>query len=353
MIIKDNFTKKHYNIHICSNMEKTLFMIKYMEQYIQNSNIKTHTIGVDFEFNRVNNKRRIALCQINMEIKDNNMAYIFMFYPPDIIKRSNLTKSNIFTRLLTCTNIIKILHGGESLDIPYLFSEVFETNEEIDNFCKNMFDTKTMCEYYNISNNLINNKCKIYELLHQMDVIDMKKYNELIENDKKMGNIWEINIDTKNMSQRVTMYCLYDVLYLPALLNAFPKNNIYRYILPSINNYNLILRHNSSDNISYHDIIFKNISKYNMNTIILNNIKYTYQDIYISIYYLLSSDNYYFYLFQINYLKKFFEIIIKNFLYQQLNIKHTNYNDMLNIKKYKYLMIFQSKLIKDINSYIK
>ena len=342
MIINDRFTKKKYTIHICNNNTSTKFMINYMEEYIKNAKINSYIIGIDFEFNRVNNMRRIALCQINMEIKDANEAYIFMFYPPDLIKCCNIfTKSNIFLKLLTCTKIIKILHGSESLDIPYLFSEVLESKKDINNFCKNMFDTKTMCEYYNTSNNLINNKCKIYELLYQMNVIDRIKYDELIDNDKKMGNIWEIKIDTTNMNNRVILYCLYDVLYLPSLLASFPQNNIYNNILPSINNYNLILRHNDIN------IPFNIVSKYNMNTINLANMNYSFQDIYISVYYLLSSNNYYFNLFQINYLKKFFEIIIKNILFQKLNSKYKN---IIVKDSNKNFMFFYFKLKKDIKN---
>ena len=84
-----------------------------------------------------------------------------------------------------------------------------------------------------------------------------------------------------------------------------------------------------------------------MNTINLANMNYSFQDIYISVYYLLSSNNYYFNLFQINYLKKFFEIIIKNILFQKLNSKYKN---IIVKDSNKNFMFFYFKLKKDIKN---
>ena len=35
-------------------------------------------IGIDFEFNNINNKREIALCQMNMETERKRLFYIFI-----------------------------------------------------------------------------------------------------------------------------------------------------------------------------------------------------------------------------------------------------------------------------------
>ena len=199
-----------YNIHICTTDKNKKFMIKYITKFL--SIEEKRYVGIDFEFNRVNNIRRVALCQLNLEIKSLNEHYIFLFYPPDITKISN-----IFLELLVSTDIVKILHGGESLDVPYLFSEVLINRIDRDNFLINLFDTKYMCEYYNVSNKLTENKCRIYELLRQMNVISKDKLEMLNNNDKKMGNIWEIELTVSKLSDRVIVYCLYDVIYLPLL----------------------------------------------------------------------------------------------------------------------------------------
>ena len=336
MIIKEN--NKQYIIHICNNLKNINFMINWINEYLHSK--KKRFVGIDFEFNRVNDKRQIALCQLNMETKNNNIAYIFIFYPPDI-------PSNIFIKLLTDTSIIKILHGGESLDVPYLFTEVLVNETDKYNFSSNLYDTRYMCEYFNIQNSLMTNRCKIYDLLLQMKVINIKKYNELEENDKLMGNIWEINLSINKLSERAIIYCLYDVLYLPSLFESFPQTSVYLKLLPEISNYNNFNRHNSNINKIYNIIS-------NYNTLFYNN--YSYNDIYTSVYIWLECYNEFRFLFYINYFKKFYEILIKNIVYSKLSpqYKKNIYPNVINdnILKKPILIQFQSLLLKHINQMI-
>jgi hypothetical protein len=48
-----------------------------------------------------------------------------------------------------------------------------------------------------------------------------------MENDKLMGNIWDINIDINKdtfiKNKELIKYCIYDVVYLPQLFNKFKK----------------------------------------------------------------------------------------------------------------------------------
>ena len=112
-------------------------MIEYFDSY--NKLDKERFIGIDFEFNRSldNTMREIALFQINLETND-DIAYIYMFYPPDL----NDNQVKILKSLLLNSDIKKIIHGGESLDIPYLFNNLFKSNDEQILFCKNIFDIK-------------------------------------------------------------------------------------------------------------------------------------------------------------------------------------------------------------------
>lgn len=298
-----------YNIIVCNTNSNILFMIQYIKNYLKITHKKY--IGIDFEFNRENNKRVIALCQINFEVYNDNTPYIFLFYPPDIQKQNK----NILIELFTSKNTIKILHGSESLDIPYLFNDVLINIKDKNDFLVNFFDTKYMCEYYNISNNLIKNKCKIYELLYQMNVITKKKLNMLNTNDKNMGNIWEINIKINNLSKNVILYSLYDVIYLPQLFKKFPKNYIYRKLLPSINNFNLIYKISLINTLAN---ISTNIAKYNTNYYYIDQNKYSFNEIYTIVYYWLDSDKFFNNIFQLNYFKKSYEIFIKDTLYTKL-----------------------------------
>ncbi len=300
-------------IYICKDEKLNSFLEEYILNFIKSSSNKI--IGIDFEFNRINDKREIALCQINFYINDNNND-IFLFYPPYI-------KKNIFVKLLT-SDIIKILHGSESLDIPYLLDNILSIDDR-QAFFKNLFDTRYMCEYYNAENN-IDGKCKIYDLLLHMKVINKSKYDDLMKNDQLMGNIWNINIDVKNMSKELINYCVYDVEFLPELYNKFPKNKIYQKIIQEIACINFSLRY---DNIL--DKLFTNISKYNLiqhPSFNFNNKLLTYNEIYIMVFgYLLTFDIFN-NLYKINYFKKFIEVVIKNLLFNMLdsNIKLFHFN---------------------------
>lgn len=291
-------------IYICKESKMDRFLEKYILEYIENKGDKI--IGIDFEFNRVNNIRQIALCQINFTI--NSKSDIFLFYPPNI-------DINIFRKLLISDNIIKILHGSESLDIPYLYDNII-TEEFRKDFCKNFFDTRYMCEYYNAINKIVNGKCKIYDLLLQMKVITQKRYDDLMKNDKMMGNIWDIFIDVRKLSNELAKYSIYDVLYLPQLYKAFPKTDVYKYIIPNIANLNFDLRYEKKL-----DILFTNISQYNLNKFRFNDLflDLTFNEIYIVIFGYLLTNDIFDNLYKINYFRKFIEFIVKNILYNLLN----------------------------------
>lgn len=298
-------------IIICKNKELDLKLEKFIQFFIEKNN-KNKIIGIDFEFNRVNNKRVIALCQINFMI-NNDDSDIFLFYPPNINIR-------LFEKLLISPNITKVLHGAESLDIPYLFDNVIR-KENIPKFCENLFDTRYLCEYYNIENNT-GGRCRIYELMKQMGAITTKQYDDMIINDRKLGHIWEIHVDVRNMNNpRLVKYCVDDVEYLPHLYNKFPKNNIYMKIIPAMTQYNYLVRYTESL-----DKMFANISQYNTKRDDIYNMSYN--DIYNIVMIWLNSNNIYYILYNINYFKKIMDVIVKNIVYNILDndIKMMDYD---------------------------
>ncbi len=307
-------------IIICKNNKLNRYLEKYINDFIKINN-NSKIVGIDFEFNRVKDKREIALCQINFTIDNIDKSDVFLFYPPYIDK-------NIFRKLLTSDNIIKILHGSESLDIPYLYTHILnESDREL--FSNNLFDTRYMCEYYNIDNN-INGKCKIYDLLLALKVIDKKKYNELYENDKLIGNIWNVFIDVKKLSKEVAKYSAYDVIYLPDLYKVFMnigKTNIYNKIIPDISCVSFNLRYNNKINE-----ISEILSKYNLNKINFYENNMTYNDLYIIIFeWIKINDNVINNLYNINYFKKIIELFVKNIIYNKINN-----NNILEIKNFNF-----------------
>jgi hypothetical protein len=171
-----------------------------------------------------------------------------------------------------------------------------------------------MCEYYNIKNNNIS-RCRIYDLLLNMKVITKNKYDELMKNDKLIGNIWEVNINVKNMSKKVIKYCAYDVIYLPDLYRKFPIDEIYQNILQDLSCVAFNLRYNNKL-----DKFSEELNKYNNNDYYNNH----FNDIYIMVLeYLKLEYNYIYILYNINYFKKIIELMIKNMVYHNIdkNIK--------------------------------
>lgn len=345
----------NYNIILGDRNENLNKMIMYFKTFMKIKDKKS--VGIDFEFNRVNNERQIALFQINLE--SNNMKTIFMFYPPDL----NKEQLKVLKQLLYNEEII--IHGGESLDIPYLFSEIFIKKKNIIKFLKNVKDTKFLCESYNNENNLKDYKCKIYFLLKQMKVIDEKQFNFLLKNEDDMGPIYNIFIDVKNMKKELIYYSAFDVLYLPRLIESFPKNDYYNYILPEITNIIIYAKQLNfiEDNLSLLNkfnnffILIKKKSEYK---------QYIFNDIYKSIVNNLEYENIN-NLLSSNYFKKFFQMFFKfvvyiyitnNFEYyinkeEKKNIKLKNISKYINIfsefkKGYMYLINLNNYITKDM-----
>ena len=172
-------------------------------------NDKPFYLGIDFEFNKVNNMRTVALIQLNYMDE-----FIIMFDPSKINNKLKLKLKNIFFN----TNCLKILHGAESLDIKYLFDKFFDNRIEKEKFTNNFYDTKFICEYLNIRDNIKNKKCKIYLLILKFGLINEHIYKKLIDNEEKMGPIYNIIIDVNNMSKELINYTLFDVFYLNTLI---------------------------------------------------------------------------------------------------------------------------------------
>ena len=313
-------------IIICNNEKNNKLLEKYIIDFISFNGNKL--FGIDFEFNRENvsngSMRKIALCQINF-IK-NKKSDIYLFYPPNI-------KKELFSKLLLC-DCYKIFHGGESLDLPYLFNNIID-KEDRNKFCNKLVDTRYLCEYYNSNFQNSNIKCKIYDLLLGMKVINKNKYDELMKNDKMMGNIWDIDIDINKDSfiknKELIKYCIYDVVYLPQLFNKFKQ------LLP-MNIINIIIDLGCKTFIMRYedklDLLYTSISKYNLT----KYYDYNYNDVYIAVFEWIMTDDILYNLYQINYFKKYIEINIKCLLYENLNNNININNDfMLNDLIIKYI----------------
>jgi hypothetical protein len=231
-------SKTYYILKVDSDIN-----IKHMNNIIKKFNLSSkdisnkHYLGIDYEFNKVSKTdREVALMQINLE-NDSDDGYIFVLYPPELSKENN----QILLDLLTNNKILKILHGSESLDIPYLFNQLLITKENIDNFCQGFYDTKYLCDYLHLESG-VKGKCSIYNLLVDSKIITEKKIIELEKIEQKTGPIYLVEIKIHNMSDDILKYAFYDVIFLPELLKKFlSKSFVYTHVIPNIscliNNY--------------------------------------------------------------------------------------------------------------------
>ena len=226
-----NLNNKIYQILVIDNIEAEKYMFNIV------NNFHDGYLGIDLEFNHVSKQKiDVALMQLNLE-DESNIGYIFLLNPAEL---SDINYNNLIN-LLTRKNIIKILHGAESLDIPYLFNQLLITKENINNFCNNFYDTRYLCEYYKTlhpptDENPNKISCGIYNLLVLLKIITPEKLIELEEIEEKMGPIWLIKINVNHLGPSLLKYSLYDVIFLPELLKKFLNYNdiYYTNIIPEL-----------------------------------------------------------------------------------------------------------------------
>lgn len=349
-------SKTYYILKVDSSTNANYMCDIIKEFNLSSTNtLNKHYLGIDFEFNKVSKgDREVALMQINLE-NDSSIGYIFVLYPPELSKVNNL----ILIDLVTNTKIIKILHGAESLDVPYLFNQLLISKKNINNFCVGFYDTKYLCDYSQIESK-IKGKCSIYNLLVDNKVITEKKMDELEKIEQKSGPIYLIHINIHNMSNEVFKYSLYDVVYLPELIKKFlSKSKVYTQVIPEIS----CLVNKYKRNIEKEYLLLEEkIQKMNMCFIFDNKHMVLLKDIWET-YYLIMNDNkkYLENLKEINYFKKFFEIITKFIVYSNLGKYfkiYKNKKELLEeinwVHYYKWLSLYPNlnKVIMEYNSEI-
>jgi hypothetical protein len=318
---------KTYYVLKVDSPKKIQWTSSFFTNFIANAKLnKTkHYLGIDFEFNKIGKgDRDVALMQINLESDDSNEGYIIVIYPPELPKH-DLT---ILIKLITEPIIFKILHGAESLDIPYMFNQLVNDKKLIEGLCSNFYDTKFLCDYSHIFNKK-QGRCSIYYLLTENNVITQEKFEELENIEKVTGPIYLIHIDIHSMSHDVFKYSLYDVLYLPELIKKYIVKGVeYNKIIPQIT----CLINKYKRNIESDFYIFEKIINalnihyvYNSN----NNSTILLHEIWEFFYYTIPDKlDYLNNLKEIPNFKHFFEIITKMIIY-------TNVIKLFNVRKTK------------------
>jgi hypothetical protein len=250
-------TKIKYHITISDTQLKTKLFMLYLVVYYMEArtrkvasykktinpdtlNEKPH-VGVDYEFNN----RIIALMQLNFETycdKDKEShSYIWLVSPGEFDDEQNKI---LIKYLMTNLDIYKILHGPDSLDIPYMYNIMFKNDiDVILAFTKKMIDTRFLCEYMRQSIGL-ERKCNIYSAIKYFGTISEKKYDNLEDTHDAMGPVQDINWNIHKLSSYHIMYGYYDVLFLKFyVMDIYKKiNEQTPELLPSYKFVNPIIR---------------------------------------------------------------------------------------------------------------
>ena len=236
--LKNNNIK--YELLVSNEEDKVKLFILYLLMFHIESTLRVKIfdtelndnkpfVGIDYEFNN----RIIALMQLNFERlssdKKETTSHIFIVNPGEF---SQQNKEYLIKFLMTNNSIYKILHGCDSLDLPFMYDILFENNKEyISDFTKNVYDTRFFCEYYKLTINE-DKKCSIYDALLFFEVINKNKYDELNKIHDYMGPVQDVSWNINKMSSFHVKYALYDVLFLKFfLLNLFkiPYKNTNNY----------------------------------------------------------------------------------------------------------------------------
>lgn len=208
IVLKKDIT---YYLCISDKIEKNIFFHTFIITFALESLFNKHFyLGIDFEYTN----RQIKMCQMNFE-HNHSLSSIMMIVSPtdlgDIIM-------NDFIYLIMCNKYIrKILHGSDSLDIPYIYEQMLKQDvTKIIKFTRAVIDTRFLCEYYKLSRSMASdNKCSIYDAVLYFNVITEEKHNQL---DKLVNedmphytdNMWNIY----KLSKAQILYAQYDVIYL-------------------------------------------------------------------------------------------------------------------------------------------
>lgn len=325
--VKTNITKyKKSNIYNHSILfigdtqilQQLFILYLYFYEYTVNQNTnKKHHIAIDFEFNY----GKIALMQINF----NNHVWIVN---PTLYTKKYL---NIFADLILLNHrIYKIFHGGESLDIPYIYTELLDNDKDkIVTFTKRYIDTRFLCEYFRINKNE-RGKCSIYDGLLYFNTISQKKYKQLGKMNESLGPTWKFIWNIYKLSPLQIAYCYYDTLFLIDHLNDIYKKisidtpeyvRTFHYIIQMVR-FVLLERRNVSNIInSVKDFVIKANSYYankqTLITIYQKNVNVVVQDDKGKIFIELIGKE--------NYVKNVFDVVFKYITYYAISKKYTIY----------------------------
>lgn len=199
----------HYYIFLSSspNLIK-LYGIYILFFYLQTLYSTKEFICLDLEFTNKKNE----LIQQSFENHYDGKTFLWIVKPTEL---SPEIMDHFLNHILLNVKLTKILHGSDSLDIPFIYGELFKgDNEKIIQFTQKLIDTRFICEYHKIVMGEESNKCSIYDALLYFKVLSRAQYDRLLKIVDDMGPSQDVVWNLHKLSKAQILYALYDVLYL-------------------------------------------------------------------------------------------------------------------------------------------
>lgn len=203
-----------YYINLSVKKEQNIFFFAFFIVFSLESTFNKHFyLGMDFE----GTTKKIQLAQLCFEHNVSLKSFIMIISPDDLDAYMILN----FINLILCNKSIrKILHGSDSLDVPYIYEQLLNNDKnKIIKFTKGLIDTRFLCEYYKI--NIIgksDNKCTIYDedqnksSIYFFGLISLGEQENLAKILESIGpdHVWNIH----RMPRNQVLYAQYDVIFL-------------------------------------------------------------------------------------------------------------------------------------------
>lgn len=206
----------NYYINISIKTEQNIYFYAYILLYALESLFNKHFyLGIDFEYTN----KKIQLAQLNFEHNVALQSIIMMVNPTEL----EPIMMNDFVELIICNKYIKkILHGSDSLDIPYMYNHMLQDDsKKIRRFTRTLIDTRFLCEYYKLTRDEVSDsRCSIYDedptrsAIYYFKVISDEQQKKLTELLQSMPAPHDIQWNIHKMPKSQTLYAQYDVFYL-------------------------------------------------------------------------------------------------------------------------------------------
>ena len=203
-----------YYINMSFKREQNIYFNAFILLYALESLFNNYFyLGVDFEYTN----RKIQLAQLNFEHSVSLTSFIMIINPTEL--DPNISRN--FIDMIICNRRInKILHGSDSLDIPYMYAQLLENDtDKILEFTKSLIDTRFLCEYYKLNKgDESDNKCSIYDqeisrsAVYYFNLVSDSQQEKLAHVLESMPADIEWNIH--RMPKAQILYAQYDVIFL-------------------------------------------------------------------------------------------------------------------------------------------